>query len=231
MLDILQAKQFVSLSLTPQGVTWNEKPISETDVTLDRLIESERESIFYRRRPDGAGFDLVSIASVPVFTIYPGAEQTPEGRELCQMMELPGPGDYRLVSVENAPLEGKRVSIRTRSLAALMRLMSYGVDAEAGASDPHPDVDTPTELWKRMQQVDYSKYDATRDVRAVFRIHRGTSMPDESSVQVAYDGDWYWISEKDVTSKAIFALVTDLYNLQVKSENNIAPVLTIPVGR
>lgn len=231
LLDILQAKQFVSLSLTPQGVTWNDKPIPETEVTLDRLIESERESIFYRKRPDGAGFDLVSIASVPVFTIYPGAEKTAEGQELCQMLELPGPGDYRLVSVENAPIEGKRVSIRTRSLAALMRLMSYGVDAEAGASDPHPDVDTPTELWKRMQQVDYSKYDATHDVRAVFRIHRDTSMPDESSVQVACDGDWYWISEKDITSKAIFALVTDLYNLQVKSDHSIAPVLTIPVGR
>jgi hypothetical protein len=82
-----------------------------------------------------------------------------------------------------------------------------------------------------MQQVDFSQYDATRDVRAVFRIHRDTSMPDESSVQVACDGDWYWISEKDITSKAIFALVTDLYNLQVKSDHSIAPVLTIPVGR
>jgi len=65
----------------------------------------------------------------------------------------------------------------------------------------------------------------------VFRIHRNTSMSDEASVEVMCDGDWYSIREKDITSKAIFALVTDLYNLQVKSENNIAPVLTIPVGR
>lgn len=231
LLDYLQQKQMVSLSLTPQAITWNDRPVPESEVTVDRLIQSEKEHIFYHKREDGAGYDLVSIGSVPVFTVYEGAMKIPEGRELCQMLDLPGEGDYRLVSVENAPIEGKRLSIRTRSLAALMRLMSYGVDPEPGAAAPHPDVDTPTELWKRMQQVDFASYDAAHDVRAVFRVHRDTSIPDESTVAVPYEGDWYSISEKDVTSKAIFALVTDLYNLQVKSDSSIAPVLTIPVGR
>ena len=231
LMDILQRKQLISLSLTPQGITWNDHPISDSEVTLDRIIQSEKDHTLYRKRPDGAGYDLVSIASVPVFTLYQGVTDTPEGKELCQMLELPGPGDYRLVSVENAPVEGKRVSIRTRSLAALMRLMSHGVDAEVEAADPSPDVNTPEELWKHMQRVEYSSYDARHDIRSVFRIHRNTSMSDEASVEVMCDGDWYSIREKDITSKAIFALVTDLYNLQVKSENNIAPVLTIPVGR
>lgn len=231
LMDILQRKQLISLSLTPQGITWNDHPISDSEVTLDRIIQSEKDHTLYRKRPDGAGYDLVSIASVPVFTLYQGVTDTPEGKELCQMLELPGPGDYRLVSVENAPVEGKRVSIRTRSLAALMRLMSHGVDAEVEAADPSPDVNTPEELWKHMQHVEYSSYDARHDIRSVFRIHRNTSMSDEASVEVMCDGDWYSIREKDITSKAIFALVTDLYNLQVKSENNIAPVLTIPVGR
>lgn len=231
LMDILQRKQLISLSLTPQGITWNDHPIPDSEVTLDRIIQSEKDHTLYRKRPDGAGYDLVSIASVPVFTLYQGVTDTPEGKELCQMLELPGPGDYRLVSVENAPVEGKRVSIRTRSLAALMRLMSHGVDAEVEAADPSPDVNTPEELWKHMQHVEYSSYDARHDIRSVFRIHRNTSMSDEASVEVMCDGDWYSIREKDITSKAIFALVTDLYNLQVKSENNIAPVLTIPVGR
>lgn len=231
LMDILQRKQLISLSLTPQGITWNDHPISDSEVTLDRIIQSEKDHTLYRKRPDGAGYDLVSIASVPVFSLYQGVTDTPEGKELCQMLELPGPGDYRLVSVENAPVEGKRVSIRTRSLAALMRLMSHGVDAEVEAADPSPDVNTPEELWKHMQHVEYSTYDARHDIRSVFRIHRNTSMSDEASVEVMCDGDWYSIREKDITSKAIFALVTDLYNLQVKSENNIAPVLTIPVGR
>ena len=231
LMDILQHDQRISLSLTPQVVTWNEHPVPESEVTLDRLIQSDKDKLFYRKRTDGGGYDLVSIASVPVFTVYPGTEKTPEGKELCQMLELPGAGDYRLVSVENAPIEGKRISIRTRSLAALLRLMSYGVDAEPDAPAPLPDVDTPTELWKHMQQVDFSKYDASNDVRAVFRVHRSTSMPEESTVEVACFGDYYWIDEKDLTSKATFALVTDLYNLQVKSEGSAAPVLTIPVGR
>ena len=56
-------------------------------------------------------------------------------------------------------------------------------------------------------------------------------MPDGSSVMVEYAGDWYSILDKDKTSKSIFALVTDFYNLQVKSDSSIAPILTIPVGR
>ena len=231
LLDILQEKQMISLSLTPQGITWNDRPIPESEVTLDRLIHSESEHILYRKRPDGAGYDLVSIASVAVFSIYEGAMSLPEGKELCQMLDLPGAGDYRLVSVENAPVEGKRLSIRTRSLAALMRLMSYGVDAEIEAPDPVPDVDTPKELWRHMQAVDFSTYDAAHDVRAIFRIHRDSSRPEGASVMVESGGDWYSILDKDMTSKSVFALVTDLYNLQVKSDNAIAPVLTIPVGR
>ena len=231
LMDLLQKDQRISLSLTPQVVTWNDSPIAASEVTVDRLFQTEKSDYFYHLRKDGAGYDLISILSVPVFTVYPGTEKTAEGKEICQMLELPGPGDYRLVSVENASLEGKRISIRTRSLAALMRLMSYGVDTEPNASAPLPDVDTPTELWKHMQQVDFSKYDAAHDVRAVFRVHRGTSMPEGATVQVACFGDYYWIDEKDLTSKATFALVTDLYNLQVKNDSSAAPVLTIPVGR
>jgi len=231
LMDILQRKQMISLSLTPQAVTWNDRPIPESEVTLDRVINSEKDRAFYRKRQDGDGYDFVSIASVPVFTVYPGAVHMPEEKELCQMLELPGPGDYRLVSVENAPIEGKRLSIRTRSLAALMRLMSYGVDAQTESPDPNPDIDTPEELWQHMQSVDFSTYNTAHDVRSIFRIHRDESMPSGASIMVESDGDWYSILDKDKTSKSIFALVTDLYNLQVKSDNSIAPVLTIPVGR
>ena len=231
LMDHLQRKQLISMSLTPQAITWNDRPVPDSEVNLDRILQSEKDRIFYNKRTDGAGYDLISIASVPVFTVYPKAMNTMEGKELCQMLELPGAGDYRMVSVENCPIEGKRISIRTRSLSALMRLMSYGVDAAVESPDPTPDVDTPEELWKLMQTVDFSAYDATQDVRAVFRIHRDASRPDGSSVMVDYAGDWYSILDKDKTSKSIFALVTDFYNLQVKSDNSIAPILTIPVGR
>lgn len=109
-------------------------------MNLDRPIQSEKDQIYYHQRRNGAGYDLISIPSVPVFTLYSGALHLPDGKELCQMLE-------------------------------------------------------------------------------------------GSLVMVQSGGDWYSILDKSKVSKSVFAMGTDFYNLQVKSDKSIAPVLTIPVGR
>jgi hypothetical protein len=68
-------------------------------------------------------------------------------------------------------------------------------------------------------------------VNAVFRVQRGTSVPADAPVSVFYRGDWFWIDAKDVTARKVFALVRDLFDLQVKSGSDTQPVLTVPVGR
>ena len=68
-------------------------------------------------------------------------------------------------------------------------------------------------------------------MNAVFRVHRGAKAPNDATVSVAFRGESFWIESKDITSKEVFALARDLYDLQVKSGNEATPVLTIPVGR
>jgi hypothetical protein len=68
-------------------------------------------------------------------------------------------------------------------------------------------------------------------VNAVFRVHRGARAPSDATVSVAFRGQQFWIEASDRTTKEVFALVRDLYDLQVKSGNETTPVLTIPVGR
>jgi len=165
-----------------------------------------------------------------VLTMYEGIQNDSHGEELLKLLDLENvPGSYRMISVEN-PLPGKHVSMRTRSLAALMQLMSFGVDSVANAPPPQENVDTPEELWNLLSATTKTT-DLSHNVNAVFRVHRGARAPSDATVSVAFRGQQFWIEASDRTSKEVFALVRDLYDLQVKSGNEATPVLTIPVGR
>ena len=141
------------------------------------------------------------------------------------------PGNWRVVGLEQQ-LPGDYITVRTRSLHALLRLLSFGVDARRDAPPPPADVDTPGELWQLMlansgeNAVDLSPY-----VNAVFRVKRGASAPADAPVSVFYRGDCYWIDAQDLTARRVFALVRDLFDLQVKAGAETQPVLTVPVGR
>ena len=229
LFDELQSKHFTSLSQTSVPIVWNEEPIPAAEVNLGSIVSAKKDRALMRKRLDGM-YDYVSIESVPVLTMYEGIQNDSHGKELLKLLDLENvPGSYRMISVEN-PLPGKHVSMRTRSLAALMQLMSFGVDRVANAPPPQENVDTPEELWNLLSATTKAT-DLSHNVNAVFRVHRGSRVPSDATVSVAFRGQQFWIEASDRTSKEVFALVRDLYDLQVKSGNEATPVLTIPVGR
>ena len=231
LFDALQRRQEISLSQVPLPFAWNRQPIAEAEFNLGRVLDGKRERASLVPR-QGGGLDLVSIEPSPVLTVYPGAETRGEGQELLQLLDLGGKsGSFRLVGLEGQ-LQGDYITVRTRSLTALLRLLSFGVDRERQAPPPPSDVDVPEELWALMlantgdKAVDLSPY-----VNAVFRVQRGASAPGDAPVKVFHRGDWYWIDARDHTARKVFALVRDLFDLQVKSGSETQPVLTVPVGR
>jgi hypothetical protein len=231
LFDKLQQRQEISLSQVPLPFTWNRQPIPDAEYSLGRVIDGKRERASLVPR-EGGGFDFVSIEPAPVLTIYPNATRSAECSELLKLLELGDePGNFRIVGLEGQ-LQGDFVTLRTRSLSALLRLLSFGVDRERNAPPPPSDVDAPEELWGLMganagdNAIDLSPY-----VNAVFRVQRGASAPADAPVSVFYRGDWFWIDAKDTTARKVFALVRDLFDLQVKSGNDTQPVLTVPVGR
>ncbi len=229
LLDRLQSRELVSLSLVSLPVTWNAKPIAAADVSLNAIVSAKADRATLRPRADGS-FDYVSIVHAPVFTAYPGIESDADGKELFEMLGMPpAPCSVPMISVES-PVPGERVTIRTRSLSALLRLMSFGVDDAPNAPDPAGDIDSPSELWAKIAEGSAATTDLSAHVNAVFRVHRGSCAPAHSSVRVCYRGEWYWIDNRDHTSKQVFALMRDLFDLQVKGGGEQVPVLTIPVG-
>ena len=231
LFDKLQQRQEISLSQVPLPFTWNRQPIPDAEYNLGRVIDGKRERASLVPR-EGGGFDFVSIEPAPVLTIYPSATRSAECMELLKLLDLGDePGNFRIVGLEGQ-LQGDFVTLRTRSLSALLRLLSFGVDRERNAPPPPSDVDAPEELWGLMganagdNAIDLSPY-----VNAVFRVQRGASAPADAPVSVFYRGDWFWIDAKDTTARKVFALVRDLFDLQVKSGSDTQPVLTVPVGR
>jgi hypothetical protein len=55
-------------------------------------------------------------------------------------------------------------------------------------------------------------------------------VPDCGLVAVRDGRHWYWIDPTDRTSRTLFAMVRDMYGLQVASESQSSPILTLPVG-
>ena len=231
LFDKLQQRQEISLSQVPLPFTWNRQPIPDAEYSLGRVIDGKRERASLVPR-EGGGFDFVSIEPAPVLTIYPNATRSAECSELLKLLELGDePGNFRIVGLEGQ-LQGDFVTLRTRSLSALLRLLSFGVDRERNAPPPPSDVDAPGELWSLMgRNAGENAIDLSPYVNAVFRVQRGASAPADAAVSVFYRGDWFWIDAKDSTARKVFALVRDLFDLQVKSGNDTQPVLTVPVGR
>jgi hypothetical protein len=228
LIDLLGNRHMLSLSQVPEAVTWNPDPLAAADVTIDRVMSASQRGGFFFKRDDGL-FDYRTIERVPVMTLYDGIEASPEGTELASMLNIPAkPGSYRLVASEDL-WPGDTLSMRTRSFVATLQLLSMGVDASPDTPPPTPDVDTEDELYARMAQVkafdDLSPY-----VPAVFRVRCGERKPSDPLVS-AHDGRyWYWIDRNDHTSRILFAMVRDMYDLQVTGDNQAGPVLTLPVG-
>jgi hypothetical protein len=136
--------------------------------------------------------------------------------------------NYRMLSsVDIWP--GKTFSIRTRSFTAVMRLLSMGVDSVVNAPDPSVFMNTAEELFAKIADAPDGS-NLTENVDAIFRVHCTSVRPKDSLISVLYRDQWYWIDEADFTSRCLFSMVRDMYDLQVKNEEGNAPVLTIPVG-
>jgi hypothetical protein len=162
-------------------------------------------------------------------TLYEGIESAPEAAQFTEFLGIPPrAGSYRLVASEDI-WPGDTLSIRARSFVATLQLLSMGVDEAPNAPPPSEDVDTGTELFARMTRIQKGE-DLSRYVRAVFRVHCGDTKPANALVSV-HDGQrWYWIDSTDKTSRCVFAMVRDMYDLQVTAEGQSTPILTLPVG-
>ena len=87
-------------------------------------------------------------------------------------------------------------------------------------------------MWQAIAATEGSaSANITQTIRSFFRIQRSKRQPDSAQVSVQFEGEWFWIDRNDKPSRQVFSLVRDLFDLQVKTVSQQAPILNIPVGR
>ena len=225
----LQRRGLISLSLVRVPVIWNWEPIPKESVTLASIMSARTDNSVLELREDGKGYDFVSIERVPVLTTYDGIQSDANGRELCEILGIePIARDWKLVGIEDR-IPGEFLTVRTRSLSAVLRLLSLGVDRRDNTMPAPPRAANASAAFASLESGMTSE--RLRElVRSVFVIERSASAPSDAAVSVLHAGQWYFIREDDRTTKQAFAMLRDLFDLQVKPERtNGRPVLTVPI--
>jgi hypothetical protein len=149
----------------------------------------------------------------------PGHAQ--EVEELLRLLDLPAVSGARPIVVPmSAAVERDQtnsVAVTTRSLAALMEIMTAAVEVseEQARSGRVVDYPPPGLIGRQV------------------RIQRSESAPDDASVRVKYRDAWYYIADTDLRTKEFFRFIELLWGITVASStaSQPAPVLTVPVGR
>ncbi len=142
----------------------------------------------------------------------------------------PGHNRYKLKSelaeeaVQKLPsaLGNDTIYLNMRSVLQMMTFLSKGVcvpvdHVRAGVAPVTPGPDG-------------QPFDWTQVTAGHFVVHSQKRRPRDSEVAIQYRGYWFYISQHDVNSRAILAILEMFFALQESDGKNAGPLLTLPVG-
>lgn len=120
------------------------------------------------------------------------------------------------------PGQGEYLNIQTRSLMGILFFLSQGIRV--------PEQDAAEGRVTVTRDEAGEPFDWNQLLGDLFRVHSATERPDDAAVAIFYRGYWYYIDDRDLESKATFALVAQITTLQAGRAKDTGPVLTLPVG-
>jgi hypothetical protein len=71
---------------------------------------------------------------------------------------------------------------------------------------------------------------AGQPIPPLIRIRSSVSKPDDALVAVPYRGYWFWIDDRDMPSKSMFAFLMFIFTLTETGGKDSTPIVTIPAG-
>jgi hypothetical protein len=110
------------------------------------------------------------------------------------------------------------ITIRMRSLLALMSFLAQGVEAPA------------VHLEQGLTGGAYPPDEAVRSSLIPLHVRVAEQRPEGSFVAVPYAGHWFSIPQQDHASKLAFSLLNYLFQLKAPRLPTLGPVVTVPTG-
>jgi hypothetical protein len=206
-------------------------PIPAASVKPADVIEAAKNGLDYQPDEGGATWTLRRKVQQPVLRIDPEALDSAEMKELARVFKVKLGVDTYDVTFEalnpfpsTYPKEGvTKLDLETRSLLQAMYYISHGVEI--------PPDHSARGILTVTRDANGRAFDWQQVMKGLFRV--GWAPPGErpksAHVAVQYEGNWYYIDDRDQDTKATFSLLMELARLEL-SATGAQPLLTIPLG-
>ncbi|MDR4505759.1 MAG: hypothetical protein MRK01_13390 [Candidatus Scalindua sp.] len=112
------------------------------------------------------------------------------------------------------------VTIRVRSLLALMGFLSRGIEVPAAHIEE-----------QRVEEMVFSVDPELCSLLFPLRIHSSVERPADAFVAARHHDHWFYISHSDHMSKQAFGLLTYLFLMQAPQAQTLGPMITVPTSQ
>ena len=141
---------------------------------------------------------------------------------LQQVLGLSTDTQEFIVTTSRFKAEDQEVTVRTRSVLAIMYFLSQSVEP--------PERHESAGLVTVTRTPGGAPFDWSEIMGDLMRIRSQEAMPASAFVKVRYRGTWFYIDDTDLNSKTSFGLLSNLFYLQAGDIKSLGPTLTLPVG-
>jgi hypothetical protein len=181
---------------------------------------------------------LIELAGREAIGSKTAAPEAPNGQQLGSIVFASKPGEETQVLIDRFKallgLDPERsefrithdivarqpdeITIRMRSLLALMSFLAQGVEAPA------------IHLEQGLTGGAYPPDEAVRSSLIPLHVQVAERRPEDSFVAVPYAGHWFSIPQQDHASKQAFSLLNYLFQLKAPRLPTLGPLVTVPTG-
>jgi hypothetical protein len=234
LLQVAQDRELISLS-AEERIQDRSGPLPPEAVTAAAAVEAAKNGLEYRPRPDGKTWALVRKQRVLKLKVNPTAQGNPELMELSQLLNLqPGLRQYELTFITGGIPDPIRqpgppsaiLQLVPRANAQVYAFLANGVEV--------PAEHLASGIAQPLTDLHGQPLDGREITRGLFEVHacKGHRPPPTAFVAIPYRGYWYYIDDRDQSSKVAFAMVGQLSRLDFgRLRSASRPLLTLPVGR
>jgi hypothetical protein len=226
------ARFVVREELRPVGT-----PVAAERVSQSDQLEASKQEMEYRAGPTAGTLVLMRRHRALLLKINGLAQGCPTLLEFCGLLNLEiGLPEYELIVGEAEPFPQsvpprprKQVVLEPRSTFEALIYMSHGVSV--------PPEHVEHGLVRQTELPDGGLFDWSTLTRGVFEVHyvKQHHRPEDAYVAVQCRGYWFYIDDRDHTSKTTFNQVYHLSRLDLAATGarleRTRPLLTLPVGR
>jgi hypothetical protein len=197
-------------------------------VKAESMLKAAEDKLDFRTDPATGATTLWSRKSTEVARFSDDAWACTDAQEAARILNIaPHLPNYRLIAgAETGHLRRTQgpdeICISTRSTLGLLIFASKGIDI--------PKKHYEKGLVRDPVDASGQVFDWSSVMKDIMHVKSQVLRPHHAFCSVHYRGHWYYIDDDDLRSKTSFAMILEIYGLELAGGVVPGPVVTVPVG-